>query len=469
MSRFSKVLISLWSKPHTFLLAFIAPIAIGLVFIVPPFQSPDEHTHFFKAVQLATGKLVGSHMGESSGFAFPLVGDFLPEKYKSTADHYIKLRLDINEKADVGQVFRHLGTPSGGEKLIPTPFENTVVYPPLAYVPQAAAVFIARLFNDSPLVHLYAARLAGLTVAFALFCLAVMRIPRGKWAIVALAATPMSLLLAGSVSGDAITAGLAIFFIATVASFAYRPGLLTRNEMVQLVLLSAALGLCKAPYLLLTLLVLAMPMSRFDSKRMYALIASACVAISIFMAVIWNFVVRHLYINLAAGSSTGEQLQYMLAHPFNFVLTLAKTYLGSAGDYVPRTFIDLSAGLFAPLPIWFICVSFLVIILVVIAEKYPPQLKISKKMRWISAAVLITGFVAINALLYLTFTPVGSRTIDGLQGRYFIPFAFLLIPALGGLLPTDSKRYAGLVLFLRCFILFTGMVTLYVLVKRYYY
>jgi len=44
--------------------------------------------------------------------------------------------------------------------------------------------------------------------------------------------------------------------------------------------------------------------------------------------------------------------------------------------------------------------------------------------------VFATTYVSINAMNYLGWNPVGARTVDFLQGRYFIPIAplaFLLL------------------------------------------
>ncbi len=42
-----------------------------MVFLVPPFQPPDEHPHFFRSYQISRGGLVAERNGEDSGGRLP--------------------------------------------------------------------------------------------------------------------------------------------------------------------------------------------------------------------------------------------------------------------------------------------------------------------------------------------------------------------------------------------------------------
>src|SRR5206468_4084293 len=53
------------------LLGFSLVMGLLMVFIVPPFQKPDEATHFYKAVSIASGTLV-CHKTSAGVFANPI-------------------------------------------------------------------------------------------------------------------------------------------------------------------------------------------------------------------------------------------------------------------------------------------------------------------------------------------------------------------------------------------------------------
>ena len=459
----------IWRDPSLFLVAVIGPISLFMLIITPPFQAPDEHTHFLKAVQLSEGRVVGKFLGVLPGYPLPLVGDLLPAKYKITSDHYIGLRVHLNKKADVKQIRTDFSHPATDTRRIPTPFENTVVYPPLAYLPQALVIAVVNVFNKTPLVQLYAARIVVLAVSLLLLFLAVRRIPFGKWALVALVATPMSLLLMGSCAGDAMTMGLGALFIAHVLAATVKREKLSRTDIVWLGALAVALGCCKSPYQLLVLFVLAVPSARFVSRRSYYKTLAATILVPLLVAGLWALLVKKLYLNIVIDSDTAYQTQYVLHHPLNFIHVLLSTYFGAAGDYTVRGFIDLSAGPSAPLPLWFVVADLLLIAMLITQE--PVRQSIVRRLkcvRFVALAVLALVFMMLNTLLYITFTPVTKPLIDGMQGRYFIPISYLLVPLLGGVQRTDEARYVRLLSVFRCFVVFTALVTYLALLRRYY-
>jgi len=458
-----------WKDPSLFVLAVIAPLAFVLVIIVPPFQAPDEHTHFFKAVQLSEGRPIGKYLGVLPGYPLPLVGDRLPAKYKITADHYIGIRIHLNQKADIARIQRDLTHPATRTERIPSPFENTVVYPPFAYIPQAVTIAVVNVFCKTPLIQMYAARLAVLVVTILLLFLAVRKLPFGKWALVALIATPMSLLLIGSCSGDGITMGVSALFMAYVVAAVVDRNKLTRPELAWITGLAMALGLCKSPYQLLVFFVLAIPLSRFATRKTYYRTLVLAVVVPLVLAAIWALLVRKLYLNVVVDSNTADQTHYIMHHPFDFAHTLLRTYFGAAGDYIPRTFMDLSAGPSAPLPLWAILLDYLFIAALILLE--PIRAALTRSLKYVRfAAVLLIGmvFLALNTLLYVTFTPVMKPLIDGMQGRYFIPVSYLLVPLAGGRLATDQRRYAQLVSFFRWVVIFMACMAYLALIKRYY-
>lgn len=469
MNRLTMFFQEIFNKPEKALLFFVLPFALLTAIILPPFQAPDEHTHFYKAVQLSEGKLIGHRMEVKGDPDYLLVGDYLPERYKATADHYISLRLSTTEKVDHQQLKTDLSNPIVGSKLVPTPFENTVVYPPLSYIPQALAVFFTNIFTKNVLIQLYVARLVNVVVCIVILYFAVKRIPIGKWAVMLLATTPLAYLLYASTSGDGMTISLSVLFIAQTLYLLSRTSPITKKDSKKLVILSALLGFCKPPYLLLAGLVLAIPIKRFLSKKQFYLTVGISILTPLVIAGIWNIAVSHLYLNVSPGSNTSGQLHYIIHNPIDYIQTIARTYLGDAGTYVPADMIDMSAGLAIVMPLWFIVLEYLFIVIAILTEAPKLLTKvISVRLRVLSGLLLVIGFLAINTLLYVSYTAVGLGTIIGLQGRYFIPFVYLLIPALGGLLVVDKKRRTRLTYVIGVFIIFVSIASVVTLYTRYY-
>jgi hypothetical protein len=72
--------------------------------------------------------------------------------------------------------------------------------------------------------------------------------------------------------------------------------------------------------------------------------------------------------------------------------------------------------------------------------------QVTRRFRIGLLIVFVAGYLATIASVYLTFTPVGSDQILGMQGRYFVPLALLLllafpIPSWKGKLAAASSKW----------------------------
>ena len=82
---------------------------------------------------------------------------------------------------------------------------------PVPYLPQAAAIFIARNLGLGTDGMLLAARFVALAVYLAIVGVAIARAPRSKWALCAVGLLPVAMFqAASSVSHDAFTTAVAL-------------------------------------------------------------------------------------------------------------------------------------------------------------------------------------------------------------------------------------------------------------------
>jgi uncharacterized membrane protein len=105
------------------------------------------------------------------------------------------------------------------------------------------------------------------------------------------------------------------------------------------------------------------------------------------------------------------------------------------GDDLVLQLVGLKAWMVAQTPFWLIMANYILIIVAILFKDPANKIKnVGLKIfpRLLSIFIGLAGVLTISLLLYITYTPVGVDTIVGLQGRYFIPFSYLLIPALGG-------------------------------------
>ena len=147
------------SLPKLFI--FIAlPMTLFFAFSVPPFQTPDEFAHLFRATQLSYGELVGTRLDEknSGGYvdssyrAFSQI--FLPKG--NTFCQVLHVPPVVGPSKEMLQAASGIIWGAGQREFISCP--NTVSYGPFMYIPQTAALSLARTSGINALHALYLAR-----------------------------------------------------------------------------------------------------------------------------------------------------------------------------------------------------------------------------------------------------------------------------------------------------------------------
>ncbi|MCK6693665.1 MAG: DUF2142 domain-containing protein, partial [Thermoanaerobaculia bacterium] len=78
---------------------FFVPLSLFfgaiLVFITPPFQSPDEYNHFFRAFQVSKGRFYPETLHHNR------LGGYLPASLDSLKHMYLPLKGDYAAKTDM--------------------------------------------------------------------------------------------------------------------------------------------------------------------------------------------------------------------------------------------------------------------------------------------------------------------------------------------------------------------------------
>lgn len=452
-----------WS-PEWFFLILSGIVSLCFVFLLPPFFAPDERTHFMKVVDMSYGHIRAVKVSSYQ------VGAYLPEKYQLTANRYDSYISQPSVKPPLHIVKEDLTHPLTGSTPIFTPFENTAVYPPLAYVPQTIAVFIARIAGASVLIQLYMARIASMIFWLIIVFFAIRMLPFGKWAAVALSTIPVAYLLAGSESNDAITFGLCLLFVATVIRIFTMPKLENQRLLWFCLLLALGLGLCKQPYSLLTLIVFIIPMRFFSSRRKYLLYCIGCIVGSLFISGLWTIFVRKTYIPTDPSANTSLQLHYILSNPIRaFWIFTDSMFFNTMGDFVFSDFAGLMHWVGIRIPESIKLINNVLIILLLLFVS--PFEKVNKLKTWMRNSMLLlalAGSYAVTFLIYVSFEAVHAHQLTGLNSRYFIPFIYLAIPALGILQLKSDRQYVNFLRVSKVLLALIGVVTLASLLNRFY-
>ncbi len=398
-------------------------VGLTFVFLVPPYQVADEPTHFYRAYEISQGHFVADRLATGTG-------DELPVSLSASSQSFAYLIFQPDARLRFSLITRELHRPLNPHITQPTRFENTSLYPPLAYAPQALGIGLGRLVETPPIILLYLARLAALVAWFLLILAAVRLLPRAGLVISVLALTPMMLYQAASAASDALAAAVTFAFIALVIKRAQAARIATAAELAPLVVAALALALCKAPYVLIVVLAFLVPGRRFRSWWQYGLYIALVVVVPLALATGWALMAQANFVNFRAGADQAAQLHFILHHPLSYLKVLAVTFFSVWGDYLPIQYMGLLGWLDTKLPLWLTLLNWITISLVALVAM--PGRILS---RWQTAWVALVGMGLVGAiatLLYLTWTPPKGALVEGLQGRYFLPLGLIVPLIVGG-------------------------------------
>lgn len=439
---------------------FVGLLSGMLVLVVtPPFQVPDENTHFLRAYHVSEGNMVAeSHDDIQDGGMFPL--NLLIVVYKLTGD----IPFHTDRKQSVENIVSFFEFELDPDNAFFSSYYSSM-YPPMPYIPVALVLAVGRTVELPPLVLFYLGRFTNLATSMLLTALAIRVIPFGKWVLFVVALMPVTVFQRSSLSADTLTITLSFVLIAFFMMYAFgERESLRRQDILILVVLTLCLSLSKPPYFLLILLYFLIPVRKVGSRWRYVALFALLAALSGVCLLTWSFATSDLQVILPTEPSV--QLESLLANPLRFAWLVVRDYSYNAWNYV-ATGIGVLGWLDTPMPSLFILSYVGVLGFVALVDSSPTaRLGPWRRLFMVGVGVLILG--SISAALYITWTPVGKDVIEGIHGRYFIPVLPLFLLALNTQTISLDRAAARVPPLVISYSFVSLIVTLLVLVDRYY-
>ncbi len=400
-----------------YVLAVLLIFGTAACFLLPISGGYDEETHLMRVWQMSDLRFLPNE-AEDGKLPFPAV-------YWELS--YRRQFLVRAVEADFWE--KYGGLPLDAYDYVYGTVDTRSVYSPPLLLPQAVVMrFLGRRQGLPALTVYYACRLAGLLSYAVLAWLAVRFIPFGKWVLAILAASPVAILQASTISADAISNGIAIFFISGSLAVVSRSELHWK-EWGYLSLLFLVLFVGKVNIVPLALLpFLILRPSQFKIRFGYVLLLAATALLFAIEVVGWNVLAYSELHTAPEGTDPAGQVLYISNNVSDFFSILTQTIRGRWFSY----FIDwLAIYGFAywPVPAW----TYYLFALGLIAALFLDRESISRRTRFGLLSVFFLSYVGTYVLLYITFNPVGLRSIEGVQGRYFTTVMPLLFLGLVGL------------------------------------
>lgn len=304
----------------------------------------------------------------------------------------------------------------------------------IAYIPSACGLWLGRFLHASFSMTFVLGRLFNLLSYVTIVFFAIRIIPTKKSLLTIIALLPTNVFLAANYSYDAwLTSFFMLGTAMAVREFSEERLLTTSRAFALFLVFLVGLG-PKAVYFPMLAILMLMPSSKFESKAQKRRFYIAGVAVA--LLAVATFVLPFLSTkgggggDYRGGSGVNSSAQTALAFqdPISFARTIVNFMFGI---YLAPASIDSSLVNFAYLSFIQVfsssltCVPLLFVTGVALTDCSSLSARIFgwKSRLWVVFLSLVTIFLSCTAL-YVSFTPVGLPTVNGMQTRYLLPLVF---------------------------------------------
>lgn len=397
-------------------------LGFGLVYllILPAFSAPDEPDHYVSAYKLSNQMLFQEPTDEY-GNVLVRIGDYGDFEARPGRETYGKIYGSLFDFSnnDATLVAQGGADDAGGGIM--------------GHLPGAIGITVARLLKLNKSMLLMLGRFMGLL--FYCFCIfwAVKKMPFGKMVLFVISMFPMTLEESSSFGYDLVVNGFVFFITAYILNLIYEKQKVSVKDIVLVSLIMFLFAPCKAIYIFVAGLWILIPKEKLQLGKMKKghckLITTSIVFFSTLLPNILVNLVKVSGISSNSGLVSwagergygmGDVLQNIPYSIYVFVNTLIKNT-----EYYVNTLIGSRLGWLEITISQFIVTGFLMILLLeFFREKEQYVIKVKERVCYGVIAALIS--LAVVAAMWLAWTPISYDTIQGIQGRYFLPMLPLL-------------------------------------------
>ena len=402
---------------HIVYVALALGFGFVLMMIIPPFTVPDENAHFWTAYHWSN-TMMGIEDDVEAGVLMRADDNSYP--YKNTG----------NTIEDYDKIYRGLNDKVVSEELVLKNYQPLDTQP-YQYFVSACSITVGRLLGLGTIQLLFFGRVINLLCFVFMVYLAIRIIPCGKDIVFFVGLTPMTLQLGASYSYDMFIISSSLLICALTLHLLKR-----EVDRKYYWMLGVLLVLCIlfAPvkgfaYWMLACIPIFLVTNK-DTPKMIRIIVGAVMAIILIMFIFGKL------LSVGANGDTSKYLEYcneeayslgaLLESPkliFELIYTTLYTY---GGWYIDSCIADSLGWLELTVPRLGLYLLYIALFLSMIKKENEVILLSNKSKVGLGAMCLFT-IAFIFAGMLLGWTPVSSKAILGVQGRYFIPIILPLL------------------------------------------
>ena len=410
-------------KKKSFIMFFCgAAVVVGLMynFIMPTLCVPDEYTHFSEAYTFSNEIL---HLNQEKDTDYHVL---LDESGIQRLSGKIGVQEMINFWSD--WTYGNQQCKFVSDRYMKS--DNLAVHP---YIPSAIALTLTRALHMPYQIVLLSGRIANMLFFVAVCVLAMKFYEPMRYAIAAIALLPSTLWLVSSYSYDAWNLAFCILFVTLCMKLREKESGIQIKDILLLLIVMLLFVSIKYIYVVLALLILLIPFSQWKDKRIFIGCIISAVVVFILLAISRGSEVI-AYVTTSRmdtrGLENGDKadsytIGWVLHHPIDTLLVYFKTSVSYFDHLLTKSVISEFYNAYVPT----FLVALVICVFGILMITGWQTTKIEWRFRIKAILIFLLGCIAVYAAFLFAFTNIDDSSIgviDGMQGRYFLPFYILL-------------------------------------------
>jgi len=398
------------------ILYILIPIQLLIfTFLVPPFQKPDERTHFEQSLIISKGYLSCTKKSNNTISIEKKYIDFIKTPYLDLLTHG-------RGKLPVSIFLDDLFSNKQDNNKINFNIDHLCSFPIVSYLPQAFALTVASISKLNPIMSLYFGRLFMGILGYFWFLYLYKKIAKNfKLILLFTFALPMTLHQISSFSYDTVHIMFGLTFFVLIVSFPRKRESSQKLHYFKLFLiLLLFLASKKIGYETFFLFLFLIP---FEIKPM---IISSLIFIPFYFLSKLNgsFDLQNSLTNQIINPIS--QLNFLFSNPINIIKVVTITTIHRFSFYL-QSLIGIFGWLEYGLdPLSYLLYGLFFIYLLTDSNFMKKQILLKNKIIFLFFTLIIS-YIFIVLLAYVFNTVPGTLTAHGVQGRYFISFLPFII------------------------------------------
>ena len=420
-------------EPHKFFI--YCALIFGMIFMMltPPFQSPDENSHFKKAYAISNGDFYPISRDGNIGYEIPVeMENYINDKLKMAGNKNNKYTFDEMTLDDLSEK-------DYSEKNLMD--FSTIYVTPLAYIAPSLGILFARittniigLNNISATNMLYFARFFSLMLYIIIIAKAIKITPILKKTFCFIGLIPMSLSLASAVSYDNFLIPVCMLATAIIFKLIFDDNVKTISlkYLVTLGIIGFILLSIKTVYITILFPLIFVPKSKYGENIKQIIKSIGIILVIALSLYILNKIPTIGVIRTSSTNAVNDQINFVISQPFTYLRILWDTLIQNRHFYFTSLF-----GVFGLLDTYvltvFIVAYAIAFLLVIISDLSIADKKFNWKYKLLAFLGTCASVFGIFLAMYIYWTSdnfdggVGSNIINGVQGRYFLPLIPLVM------------------------------------------